>query len=741
VEENKSSGRIIEKKDLGNGRKQVTFSVDSASVDETIEELYGKGIVKDVGGYNIGKGSVKSRYMPNQRNPYTSNDSPYTQALETPDDPHKKIALAVELYHKEPIVGTVVDMMVDFSSSGFENECDDENVKKLYDAWCKDINMNNLIEGVFLEFYRSGNVTVYRSDKNAKVTTNKVDKLTKTKTEKNSYNFPAGYTILNPMNVYVEGSLMFNQEVLELSLNQDTVDMVKGKGKGDSKLIEKLVPQEMIKAIRGDTARITLDPKLATRITRKKQPYERYASPFLERVFEPIIYKQKLRQMDMSTIEGLVNQLITVTVGNDDYPASDDDLIAIAELFQTPNKAYTIFWNHTLEVNFHKPEGIDTLAQDKYKQVNEDIMAGLGVSRALLDGQGANLSSAWVSILSLIERLDNAREKVSDWLESEYKRIAEENELPTYPKARFNKMNLREDNYIRDVLLAMYDRGLIDEEDILVETGRDYNRIIEIKKKNEKNAELFLPPAQPFQGGQSGPNDGKPNGPNKNGYKKRDTSPNEQGEAPKPKKTSTASYFHLEEEYETELVEYYNSIQEELYNIVEQEEDGNLAESIIVATIIGMFMAMKQIGNRYIDSMYDHELYNHTTNVNLATISRNKVELKQWNNSYIDKLSVDVREKVKDSIANGSDLKSALDSSFSTNFYRIGLIAESGALESNRQAQIKANLFNGKGNATWATTMDDKACATCRGLHGQTFEIDKVPPRPHSGCRCGLIFN
>jgi hypothetical protein len=63
----------------------------------------------------------------------------------------------------------------------------------------------------------------------------------------------------------------------------------------------------------------------------------------------------------MSMVEGMVNQLVTVTIGNDEYPAGDEDLEAIAELFNTPNKAYTIFWNHTLQVQFHKPEGIETL--------------------------------------------------------------------------------------------------------------------------------------------------------------------------------------------------------------------------------------------------------------------------------------------------------------------------------------------------------------------------------------------
>ncbi|MER2007919.1 MAG: hypothetical protein ABS939_10780, partial [Psychrobacillus sp.] len=528
TDSNKFTSNIVEKKDLGNGRKQVTFKVDANDINKYLSGDSSDSIEE----FQIGKGSVKSRYQPTQNDylqQFNSNTKSYTQALTTPTDPHEKIRLANELYFKEPIIGTVIDMMVDFSASGFNHECEDKEVKKIYDKWAKDIRLQEVVEHIFLEYYRSGNVSIYRSDKNAKVT-----KTTKTNkdTSKKEYSFPAGYSVLNPTHVVIEGPLLFNNETAFLKLNEDLIKMTK---EGDQ-AIQKLIPDEVKKAVRSGKGMILLDPKLYSRITRKKQPYERYATPFLERVFEPILYKQKLRMMDMATIDGLINQLVTVTVGNDEYPASDDDLEAIAELFQTPNKAYTVFWNHTLEVTFHKPEGIDTLTADKYKQVNDDILAGLGVSRVLIDGQGSNFSTAWVSILSLIERLDNTRDKVVDWLESEYKRIADENGFTSAPKVRFNKMNLREDNYIRDVLLAMYDRGLIDEEDLLKETGRDYESVLQMKKRNKKNSELFLPPEQPFQGGQTGPNDGKPTGPNENKMKDRDSSPEQNsGNTPKSK--------------------------------------------------------------------------------------------------------------------------------------------------------------------------------------------------------------
>jgi hypothetical protein len=741
MSEQNNNDNIVSKADLGNGRKQVTFKVDANDLTKYFTKLDENGIDHNGEEFQIGKGSVKSRYEPSGNDylsQYNSNSKPYTQALKTPTDPHEKIRLASELYFKEPIVGTVIDMMVDFSASGFNNESEDKEIKKLYDQWAKDIKLQDIVEQIFLEYYRSGNVSIYRSDKDAKVT-KKVIKNGKA-TAKEEYKFPAGYTILNPMNVHIEGPLLFNQELAYLQLNEELITMTKN---GDP-AVRKLIPDEVRKAVLSDKGRIPLDPDLYTRITRKKQPYERYASPYLERIFEPIMYKQKLRVMDMSTIDGLINQLVTVTVGNDEYPASDEDLEAIAVLFQTPNKAYTVFWNHTLEVTFHKPEGIDTLTNDKYKQVNDDILAGLGVSRVLIDGQGSNFSTAWVSILSLIERLDNTRDKVVNWLEAEYKRVADENGFKVVPKVQFNKMNLREDNYIRDVLLSMYDRGLIDEEDLLKETGRDYESIIETKKRNKKNAKLFYPPEQPFQGGQTGPNDkGKPSGPNNKPMKERDSTPEQNSGNPSKTKAYQAIAYsaQLEEEYETELVEYYNSIKADIVQLAEENKDNGLLEAILLGALIGMFKSFSHIGDRYIEDAYNSEVVMHSTNIDVSKTNRTKQQLKDWNNGYVVKLANDIKNDILNNISKELPIDTAVNKAFNSNAYRVPAMSEAVVLDSTRMAKIQGNEFAGRFNATWRAHLDDRTCATCRGLDGKSFTINEIPPRPHSHCRCELDFN
>ncbi len=39
----------------------------------------------------------------------------------------------------------------------------------------------------------------------------------------------------------------------------------------------------------------------------------------------------------------------------------------------------------------------------------------------------------------------------------------------------------------------------------------------------------------------------------------------------------------------------------------------------------------------------------------------------------------------------------------------------------------------------WIASLGDRTCEKCKKLNGKTFDIDKVPKRPHKDCRCAII--
>jgi len=53
--------------------------------------------------------------------------------------------------------------------------------------------------------------------------------------------------------------------------------------------------------------------------------------------------------------------------------------------------------------------------------------------------------------------------------------------------------------------------------------------------------------------------------------------------------------------------------------------------------------------------------------------------------------------------------------------------------------RMQAFQDSGVKKVRWCTEEDDRVCADCDELDGKVFDIDKVPPRQHYGCRCYLI--
>jgi hypothetical protein len=154
-----------------------------------------------------------------------------------------------------------------------------------------------------------------------------------------------------------------------------------------------------------------------------------------------------------------------------------------------------------------------------------------------------------------------------------------------------------------------------------------------------------------------------------------------------------------------------------------------------------MFKSFSHIGDKYIDDAYNSEISYYTSDIDVNKTNSIKNQLKQWNNSYVQKLANDIKNGIIKNISNELPINIAVNKAFNSNAYRVPAMSEAIILDSTRQAKIQGNEFLGNNTATWRAHLDDMTCATCRGLDGQSFNINDIPPRPHAHCRCELDFN
>jgi hypothetical protein len=445
------------------------------------------------------------------------------------EDPHEIFKRAIKYYYEHDYYGSHIDILTNFASKGFENDIDDDDIKSFYDTWNFDVNFKQIIDWIFFDFFRIGMVRTYKiigkydpgisylstvpgvkkakgdlkkmSERAARIHQQRLKNLEaklklldgRKKNERDlkeelaakkrvwSKGFmPISYTILNPLLIEIEGSLLFDKTKVTLKPSDELKKLFKkptSELTEDEKLIIKLLPSDFKSSVE-EGGGVVLDPLFVGSIDYRKQPYERYSKPRGVKVFDSLEYKSALREADLSTLDGISNAILKVTVGTDKYPVTDQSqLETVAQLFNTPSKAFDVVWNHTLSVEkIVSPEIEAILGQDKYQQVNEDISGGLAFSRALVDGiTNVQQAEAGLLVKTVIEEVNYARRQVEVWIYNEYRQIAEAMGFDRFPKVRWDNTVLRDIILYMSTISSLVDRRMLSYETALEQLGFDYS--------------------------------------------------------------------------------------------------------------------------------------------------------------------------------------------------------------------------------------------------------------------------
>lgn len=515
-------------------------------------------------------------------------------------DPQEIFRRAIKYYFEDDAYGSHVDILTNLSAKGFENDIDDDKIKMFYDTWNFDVQFKQLLDWIFFDFFRVGMSVTYKvigkyepgvsylspvpgmkkakgdlaemtarankiqlarlkkiEEELAKLDARKISEkerkleLAQKKKMWSKGYMPLSYTVLNPLLVQIQGSLLFNQAAVMLTPSDELKKLLKKAGSeltDEEKELIKLLPSDFKAA--AEKGNVPLDPMYTGFVNYRKQPYERYPKPRGIKAFEALEYKRSLREADLSTLDGITNYILKITVGNDQYPVTTSaQLESVAELFNTPSKSFDVVYNHTLEVEkIVSPEIESILGQDKYAQVNEDITGGIAMARAFIDGTG-NLSAggAGLVVKTMMEEINYARQQVEYWIYNEYQQIAEAMGFDRFPKVRWDNTVLKDIILYMTTISNLVDRRMLSYETALEQLGFDFNNEY---SNMEKELPLVMDGTlgirgSPFQqskfGGGVQPVQGAPSGTPSGGRpkaqvpKQKQTNPNQNKKTKQPK--------------------------------------------------------------------------------------------------------------------------------------------------------------------------------------------------------------
>lgn len=166
--------------------------------------------------------------------------------------------------------------------------------------------------------------------------------------------------------------------------------------------------------------------------------------------------------------------------------------------FTVPNGVFVTRRNG--KISIHGNSGKVLTLSNEFEMINQEILDGMMINNALLNGEGPNFSNAAVGIEAMIERLQTFRKEVSNWVEQKIylpeakrqgfvdeevdQRDAEEDgeDEYVYPRIKWHSMHLRDQQQHRTFVLQLYEKGLLSAQTVLETFDFDPDQEIERKR-------------------------------------------------------------------------------------------------------------------------------------------------------------------------------------------------------------------------------------------------------------------
>ncbi|MAH45586.1 hypothetical protein CMI37_07140 [Candidatus Pacearchaeota archaeon] len=410
------------------------------------------------------------------------------------------VILCQKTYYNFAIFRNVIDLMTEFSSSNIFFRGGNKKSKRFFQAFFKKIGLWSFQEKFFREYYRSGNVFMYRFD--GKFKDKDINKITQTFGAKSSTNkLPVRWIILNPADIQMAGTLSFSQGKYFKVLTDYELHRLKNpQSDEDIQLLESL-PKETREKLKNQSLSVLTMPLKADKVTAvfyKKQDYEPFAVPMGYPVLDDINWKAEMKKMDMAIARTMQQAILLVTMGTepDKGGINQKNLEAMQKIFDNESVGRVLIADYTTKAEFVVPRIGDLLDSKKYEVVNEDIKQGLN---NILVGQ-EKFANQNIKVKVFIERLRQAREAfINEFLYPEMRRISKILGFRNTPTPHFEDADIKDDVQFNRIYTRLIELGILTPEEgvTAIETGRlpDGKESIESQQmhKPHKDAGLFEP--------------------------------------------------------------------------------------------------------------------------------------------------------------------------------------------------------------------------------------------------------
>jgi hypothetical protein len=397
---------------------------------------------------------------------------------------HESIKSCRFFYRRDPIASTVVNRIAEIASTRLVNKRSSllgngdipEEVFEVYNViarrmqpYIKTIILSYLIDGMAVPQYE---LVRYMGNRVS-------DKLGRTR-----YLLPEGFWLRSAEHIELQPTLFGGMPQAYLKIPPDDVTFILNEGVWANGLIDKEAYDDLVARYPQYVAMVKagayLVPFHEHIIFRNLLPGNRYPIPFLEAALDPLNHKRYLKQMDKAVASRAIEAFRHVKVGNDEYPADDDDISATQEALNQKSavdRVYNLFTNHTIEISWIVPP-LDALLDDtKYTEANADIFFALGFPRILTVGETEKSNSAdnKIAALGVLSSMKHIQLDILQWIEYTYKKIAMENGFSRIPTPAFSPISIADISQLLQYARDMIELEVLSKDTVAGLYGVDYD--------------------------------------------------------------------------------------------------------------------------------------------------------------------------------------------------------------------------------------------------------------------------
>ena len=379
----------------------------------------------------------------------------------------ESIELSQRAYFNFPVLRNVIDVMTEFSVGKIHWKGGTAKSRQFFSAYTSKIKLWALQDQFYREYYRSGNVFIYKFM--VTLEPQNVREISRTfsieAAQGKNIVIPTRYVILNPVDIEINGTSNFSAGEYEKVLNEYEISRLQNPQNEEDKELLKALPQkarDMISSGRGKAIEIhiPLKPENLSAVFYKKQDYEPFGVPMAWPVLRDLSAKEEMKQIDMAISRVVQQAILLITMGT--KPAEGGvnpvHLAAIKTLMENQSVGRVLVADYTTEAKFVIPDISNLLNPTKYEIIDNDINVGL--NNIFTGGEKFANQSAKVEVF--IERLKHGRESfLQSFLIPEVKKISQELGFSSWPTPIYEEYDLKNDGTNAKLYVRLAELGML----------------------------------------------------------------------------------------------------------------------------------------------------------------------------------------------------------------------------------------------------------------------------------------